>query len=253
MVFHAVVSGAASGIGAECCRDLVSRGWVVHGLDLDEKNLHELKQELGGEGTFHAWPCDISNSKSLESTFAKIRGITNTVNAIVCSAGIFRPGPLLSTSERDFDAMFAVNVKGAWLIVKAALTMLEESARLSAVSRVVFVSSMAALRPKVGGGVYAASKVALGHVTRVLAVELADKGILVNAVAPTTVDTPMTRSLTAQGNGYKLSGTSPLGRVAEAKEIVAVIRFLLSEDSSYVNGAILPVDGGTSAAFRPAI
>lgn len=250
---HAIVTGAASGIGAECCLDLASRGWVVHGIDVAEAGLQEVATRCSTKGKFIPWTCDISNSTSIHRVFAEISSITNQAHALICSAGIIRSGPLMSMSEQDFDDLFAINSKGAWLSSKAALPLLEQSAAVGSTARIIFVTSMAALRPKVGGGAYAASKAALGHLTRVLAVELAPKGILVNAVAPTTVDTPMVRKLHADAahNGYVVSGASPLGRVAKPNEIVAVIRFLLSEDSGYINGAILPVDGGTSAAFRP--
>jgi NAD(P)-dependent dehydrogenase (short-subunit alcohol dehydrogenase family) len=168
----------------------------------------------------------------------------------VCSAGIFRTGPLLAMAEADFDALFAVNTKGAWLAARAALPLLERAARPEAPARIVFVASIAAIRPKVGGGAYAASKAALVQLTRVLAVEMAKKSILVNAIAPATVDTPMTRAL-SRDKDYKLSGVSPLGRVALPADVTAVIRFLLSSDANYLAGAILPIDGGTSAAFDP--
>jgi NAD(P)-dependent dehydrogenase (short-subunit alcohol dehydrogenase family) len=89
--------------------------------------------------------------------------------------------------------------------------------------------------------------------TRVLAVEMARRSILVNAIAPATVDTPMTRALSAAAatSGYKLSGMSPLGRVAEPSDVTSVIRFLLGADANYLAGAIIPIDGGTSAAFDP--
>jgi NAD(P)-dependent dehydrogenase (short-subunit alcohol dehydrogenase family) len=156
-------------------------------------------------------------------------------------------------AESDFDALFDVNTKGAWLCARAALPLLERAGRPEAPARIVFVASIAAIRPKVGGGGYGASKVALTQIARVLAVELAAKSILVNAVAPSTVDTPMTRQLAADAghNGYTVSGLSPLGRVAVPADITPVIRFLLSDASRYISGAVLPVDGGTSAAFQP--
>jgi NAD(P)-dependent dehydrogenase (short-subunit alcohol dehydrogenase family) len=242
----AVVTGAASGIGAQCCSDLLARGWTVYGLDIDPS-----PTELGGG--FVPLVCDVSDSQSVARAFVTIASTTTAIDALVCSAGIFRTGPLMSMAETDFDALFAVNTRGAWLSARAAHPLLLRRARPDAPARIVFVASVAALRPKVGGGAYAASKIALTQLTRVLAVELAGSAILVNAVAPATVDTPMTRQLAADAahNGYRVSGTSPLGRVAASRDVTAVIRFLLSEDANYMTGAVLPVDGGTSAAFQP--
>jgi NAD(P)-dependent dehydrogenase (short-subunit alcohol dehydrogenase family) len=251
---HAVVTGAASGIGADCCKDLLKSGWTVFGLDRSEQGLGELAAQAKAAGQrFVPLTCDVAGSDAVSSVFARIAAATRSVDALVCSAGVFRTGPLMDMREEDFDALFAINTKGAWLCARAALPLLQAGAARDATTRIVFVASAAALRPKVGGGAYAATKAALIHLTRVLAVELADQSILVNAIAPATVDTPLTQKLTAEAahNGYKGSGASPLGRVAQPADVTSVIRFLLSPDSGYVTGAVLPIDGGTSAAFQP--
>src|SRR5690606_6934175 len=120
-------------------------------------------------------------------------------------------------------------------------------------SRIILLGSVSGIRPKVGSGFYAATKAALHALTGVLAVELAQDNILVNAVAPGTVNTSMIRAAqsAATGSGYKPSGTSPLGRIAEPEDVTAVILFFLSDTSRYVTGTVLPVDGGTRAAFKP--
>jgi NAD(P)-dependent dehydrogenase (short-subunit alcohol dehydrogenase family) len=251
---HAVVTGAASGIGADCCKDLLKRGCVVFGLDRSEEGLRQLaSQAQEAKQVFVPIVCDVSSSSSVAAAFERIASATSTLDALVCSAGVFRTGPLMDMREEDFDALFSINTKGAWLTARAALPLLKAGASTEATSRIVFVASAAALRPKVGGGAYAASKAALVHLTRVLAVELADQSVLVNAIAPATVDTPLTQKLAAEAahNGYKVSGISPMGRVAQPADVTSVIRFLLSPESGYVTGAVLPIDGGTSAAFQP--
>ena len=250
----AVVTGAASGIGSDCCNDLLLHGWTVYALDRSQKALdNSATQFRQAGGRFVPMLCDVSNGVDVTRSFAAIRKQVPVLHAVICSAGIFRAGPLLEMAEPDFDALFAVNTKGAWLTARAALLLLKAGAGDGAPARIIFVASIAAIRPKVGGGAYAASKVALTQMARVLAVELAPMGILVNAVAPATVDTPMTRQLNADAgkNNYKLSGVSPLGRVAAVADVTSVIRFLLSNDANYLAGTILPVDGGTSAAFDP--
>jgi NAD(P)-dependent dehydrogenase (short-subunit alcohol dehydrogenase family) len=252
-VKHAVVTGAASGIGEDCCRDLLARGWTVYGLDRDAVGLERCLAVCPDGQRFVPIACDVSSATDVEHAFATIASQTDALDALVCSAGIFRTGALLDMAEADFDALFAVNTKGAWLSARAAAPLLECAARGEARSRIVFVASIAAIRPKVGGGAYAASKTALTQIARVLAVELAPRGVLVNAIAPATVDTPLTRSLAAAAatSGYTVSGISPLGRVATTGDVTSVIRFLLSDESGYVTGAVLPIDGGTSAAFAP--
>jgi NAD(P)-dependent dehydrogenase (short-subunit alcohol dehydrogenase family) len=250
---HAVVTGAASGIGEACSRDLLERGWTVYGLDSDSDGLERCSASIADTQRFVPISCDVSNASDVECAFTTIAARTTAVDALVCSAGIFRTGPLLAMTQADFDALFAVNTRGAWLSARAAAPLLANAARGEVRSRIVFVASIAAIRPKVGGGAYAASKAALAQIARVLAVELAPRGILVNAIAPATVDTPLTRALAtaARTSGYTLSGTSPLGRVATTADVTPVIRFLLSDESAYVTGAVLPIDGGTSAAYVP--
>lgn len=249
---YAVVTGAASGIGEDCCRDLLDREWMVFGLDrswnTQAPETHAVRHER-----FVPVQCDVSDAADVERALALVAAHAPRLDALVCSAGIFRTGPLLAMKEADYDALFAVNTKGAWLSARASLPLLLKGAGAEGSARIVFVASIAAIRPKVGGGAYAASKVALTQMARVLAVELAASNILVNAIAPATVDTPMTRRLNADAavNGYVVSGTSPIGRVATTADVTPVIRFLLSDESRYVTGAILPVDGGTSAAFSP--
>jgi 3-oxoacyl-[acyl-carrier protein] reductase len=118
---------------------------------------------------------------------------------------------------------------------------------------VVFLSSVAALRPKISSGAYAASKAAVSHLTRVIGVEWAEHGILVNALAPGTVDTPMIHAVSdpAKAGRYRPSGASPVGRIATPDDVVDVIGFLLSDAARYVTGTTIPVDGGTQAAFVP--
>jgi NAD(P)-dependent dehydrogenase (short-subunit alcohol dehydrogenase family) len=153
----------------------------------------------------------------------------------------------------DFDDVFAVNVRGLWLTAKHAMPLLEVAGRNGDLARAVFLASIAGFRHKVESGAYAATKAAVIALTKVWAVEAAAAGVLINAVAPATVDTPMVRPfMTAGANTrYKTSGTSPLGRIAEPDDVASVIAFLLSPESRYVTGAVIPVDGGTSAAFVP--
>ena len=149
--------------------------------------------------------------------------------------------------------MMGVNVKGPWLMVRESVHLLKKNSTPDSPTRVVFVGSISGIRPKVGAGFYGASKAALHVLTGVLAVELAADGILVNAVAPGTVDTPMISAATKTGAAatYKPSGESPLGRIATVDDVANVILLFLDNSTKYVTGTVLPVDGGTRAAFLP--
>ena len=178
-----------------------------------------------------------------------------SIDALIACAGILRLGELSQMSIKDFDLIFNVNVRGLWLSVSQSMPMLKNASKISGTARVVLLSSVSALRPKINSGAYSASKAAVSQLTRVLAVECAKDNILVNAIAPGTVDTPMVREQSSpdkQGN-WRPSGPSPLGRISNPDDIVKVIKFLLDDNSSYVTGTTIPVDGGTQAAFIPPI
>ena len=248
----AVVTGAASGIGLATSRDLLQRGWTVYGLDVTDDGLREASETLAND-RFHPMACDVRSPDAVAASMAAIGAQAGTVNALICCAGVLRLGALREMSVEDFDLIFDVNTRGLWLSAREAMPWLEAAAARGEVARIVFLSSLAALRPKIDSGAYAASKAAVSQLTRVLAVECAGDGILVNAIAPGTVDTPMVRDQSEAANrgAWRPSGPSPLGRIAQPDDIARVVRFLLSEEAAYVTGTTIPVDGGTQATFVP--
>lgn len=240
----AIVTGAGSGIGHAAARLLLNRGWRVIGVDKSESALTTARNELAG--LFETQCCDIDNSDDVRAAFGRLLTGSSGLDALVCCAGVLRVGALESMRIEEFDKVFSTNTRGSWLCAREAIPAL----RL-AKGRIVFVASTTALRPKVGAGAYSASKAALVHLARVLAVELATDSILVNAVAPGTVDTPMIRVVKneARTAKYRPTGVSPLGRVAQPEDVARVIGFLLTEDAGYINGATIAVDGGAVAAL----
>src|SRR5262249_10971318 len=125
--------------------------------------------------------------------------------------------------------------------------------RSGELARVVFLASISGLRHKIDSGAYAATKAAVIALTKVMAVECAAANVLGKALGPATADTPLGRPRPnpAPTTRYRTSGASPLGRIAQPQDVAAVIAFLMSEDAAYVNGTVIPVDGGTVAAYVP--
>ena len=253
MASSAIITGAASGIGLAAARDLLDKGWIVYGIDVSDVALAPATRALASPN-FHPRPCDLRDAAAVTAIMRGIEQDTPKINAVIASAGVVGTGPLAAMSADEFDLIFDVNVRGLWLTCKEAYSMLCAAAADGELARAILLSSVSAIRPKIESGAYAASKAAVSQLTQVLAVEWAADGILVNALAPGTVDTPMIQAATAdpakQGN-WRPSGNSPLGRIAQPEDVVRVVRFLLSEDAGYVTGTIIPVDGGTRAAFVP--
>ncbi len=240
----AVVTGGSRGIGRACAEALAAGGWRVaigyRTSDTDAKEALEAIERAGGAGAVVR--LDTLDEGSVREAFARIVEELGPVTGLVNNAGFSQDGLLLKYPMDVFDRTMDTNVRGAFLVTQAALrTMLR--ARWG---RIVNVSSAVALRGNAGQTAYAASKSALVGFTRSLAREVGAKGITVNAVCPGLVDTDMTSHLTEQARAFYVDQT-PLGRTARLEEVAAVVRFLMSEEASYVNGAVIPVDGGLTA------
>ncbi len=247
----AVITGAASGIGRAASRRLLDAGWTVFGLDVAQARLDAVAGEFAAyQGRFRPVRCDVSDAADVAAVFA---GLNTPLNALVCCAGVLRTALMEDMSIEDFDLVLNINTRGTFLCAQKALPLLRQAATAENPSRVVLLSSLAATRPKVVSGAYAASKAAVTQLCRVMAAEWAPSGVLVNALAPGTVDTPMVHAMAdpSQSKGYRPSGVSPVGRIAQPEDVVDVMMFLLSDAARYVAGATIPVDGGTGAAFIP--
>jgi NAD(P)-dependent dehydrogenase (short-subunit alcohol dehydrogenase family) len=242
MTKSAAITGSASGIGLAATQRLLAEGWTVYGLDRAD--------QAEPRGGFKPVRCDVSDAASVAAAFA---GIGTPLNALICCAGVLRTGLMEDMSIEDFDLVLNINTRGTFLCAQKALSLLRAGVTPGNPSRVILLSSLAALRPKVVSGAYAASKAAVTQLTRVMAAEWAPSGVLVNALAPGTVDTPMVRAVSdpTASKGYRPSGVSPVGRIAQPEDVVDVMMFLLSDGARYLAGTTIPVDGGTGAAFIP--
>jgi len=241
----AVVTGASRGIGRACAVALAESGWTVAvGYRSDEAAAKEVLGALEAAGTPGlAIYLDTTDEAGVAEAFRRVaEEAGGSITGLVNNAGFSQDGLLIKYSMATYDKVMETNVKGAFMCCKAGMRgMLREKW-----GRIVNLSSAVALRGNAGQTVYAASKTALLGLTKALARELGGKGITVNAVCPGLVDTEMTSHLDEGARDYYLNQT-PTGRTATLEEVAAVVRFLMSEEASYVNGAIVPVDGGLTA------
>jgi 3-oxoacyl-[acyl-carrier protein] reductase len=240
----AVVTGATRGIGRACSISLAEAGWTVAvGFRSDEAAAKEVSEALEAAGTPGLTVyLDTTDEASVQEGFRRVADEAGNVTGLVNNAGFSQDGLLLKYPMETYDRVMDTNVKGAFLCARSAMRgMLREK-----FGRIVNMSSAVAIRGNAGQSVYAASKTALLGMTKSLAREVGAKGITVNAVCPGLVDTEMTSHLDGRARAYYLDQT-PAARTATLDEVAAVVRFLMSEEASYVNGATIPVDGGLTA------
>lgn len=241
----AVVVGGGSGIGAATAALLTQRGWLVVSADL----VHSVEPvDGGGILRRHA---DTTNLADLRAVVDEANGQAPLKGLVFC-AGLERHGDVLAEDESIWDEMIEVNLKGAYLSSRAAIPTLAANSGGS----IVVLSSVQGLATQKGVAGYAAAKAGAMGLVRAMALDHADAGVRVNAVAPGTVETPLVRR-----NAAQLRPENPeaalaawgamhaLGRIAQPIEIATVIAFLLSDEASFVTGATWTVDGGLLASF----
>ena len=237
----AVITGGYSGIGRAVAEKLASKGADIAlvGIGSDEDKQAALKAvgELGVKA--QAYDCDVSDFAAGEAVIKQVISDFGKIDILINNAGITRDKLMLNMTEAEFDAVIAVNLKGAFNMTKHVYKpfMRQRS------GRIVNLASIVGLNGNAGQANYCASKAGVIGMTKAVAKELAARNVTVNAVAPGYIDTPMTQALSDKVKD-EIAAMIPMKRRGLPEDVANVIAFLCSDYASYVTGEVIRVDGG---------
>jgi NAD(P)-dependent dehydrogenase (short-subunit alcohol dehydrogenase family) len=239
-----LITGATSGIGKATAVRFAQAGASIAAVGRNEQGLRELEDQLGAEAPFLSIKADLSQESETDAVVAKTVERFGGIDVLVSAAGHISSGSIENTTLSAWDAMLEINLRAPFVLMQKALpTMIERS------GNIVNVSSVTGLRSFPGVLAYCVSKAGLDQLTRCSALELAAKGVRVNAVNPGVVVTEIHKRGGMNEDQYAAflehsKSTHPLGRVGQPAEVADLIFFLASSRASWITGATYSIDGG---------
>lgn len=237
----ALVTGASRGIGKEIALTLAANGaTVIVNYNGSKERADKVVKEIEASGgTAEAIQCNVADFQASEELVKNVLATYKKVDILVNNAGITRDGLLMRMSEEDYDVVLNTNLKGTFNMIRhLSRNFLKQRS-----GKIINLSSVSGVMGNAGQANYSASKAGVIGLTKSVARELASRGICVNAIAPGFIDTEMTQAMPEEAqNGLKQM--IPLGRMGEAAEVAKLVLFLAGNDSNYITGQVISIDGG---------
>ena len=236
----ALVTGASQGIGRTCALKLAAHGATVVAAARSQEKLDEVVKEItAAGGKASAFALDVANEDQIKTVFKEAITQLGKIDILVNNAGITKDTLIMRMKRADWDSVIQTNLTGAYFCTQAVISSMLKQRW----GRVVNISSVFGQMGQAGQANYAASKAGLIGFTMAMAREVASRNITVNAVAPGYIETAMTEGL-AEELKSKVNEMIPLGRAGTDMEVAHAVRFLASEEASYITGHVLMVNGG---------
>jgi NAD(P)-dependent dehydrogenase (short-subunit alcohol dehydrogenase family) len=231
---RAVITGGTSGIGLATAKLFANEGAHVAIVGRRQEQLDEAARDIGPNVI--PFQGDVSNLNDLDRLYEAV-GPKGPVDVVFANAGFQEPAPLSSCSEEQFDAVFAINVKGVLFTVQKALPLMSDG------GSIILTGSAGGSKGTPGFGLYGSTKAAVRSFARTLTAELSERGIRTNVISPGPIDTPLVAGVPPEA-AKRMIATIPMGRMGTDDEVAHAALFLASSESSYVTGIELFVDGG---------
>ena len=233
----ALVTGAAGGIGRAIVKTLHAQGATIAMTDMNKAALDEMVAQLG-ERAF-AYEANLTNGESIKALVESVKADTGWIDILVNNAGITKDGLSMRMTDEMFDQVLAINLKAPFMLMRAVIMDMMKNRY----GRIINMASIVGVMGNAGQANYAASKGGLIAMTKSIAAEVASRGVTANCIAPGFVKTPMTDGLPEQVK-EKMLASIPMAKLGEPTDIANLVAFLASDESSYITGQTININGG---------